>query len=150
MLARRRRLILLLAPLVVVFLAVSFVVARFLTTENRERAKLDDLLHLEAAGDVGGVLRSLQACDAACAAKVRAFVPRLAGPGAVKIARLDSGTSYSLGTAQGWSRVVWVRGVNAVPVVQCVLVRRSGSPLTGRSISLLRLNAPLANNEDPC
>jgi hypothetical protein len=149
-LARRRRLLVIAVPLAVAFLAASFLVARFLTIENRERTKIDALLRLQARGDVGGVLRALGACDPACAANVRAFVPQLAGPGAVKIARLDSHTSYSLGTAEGWSRVVWVRGVRSRPVVQCVGVRREGSPLTGRSVSLLRLTAPLADNEASC
>jgi hypothetical protein len=149
-LARRRRLLLIAVPAAVVFLALSFAIARFLTTENRERSRIYALLRAEADGDPAAVLDRLEGCNAACAAKVRAFLPRLAGPGEVKIARLDSGTSYSLGTAEGLSRVVWVRGVTARPVVQCVLVRRSGDPLTGRSVSLLRVTAPLADNEDPC
>jgi hypothetical protein len=149
-LARRRRLLTIFIPVLVVFLAVSFVAARFLTTENRERDELFGLVQREAAGDAPGVLSRLQACDAACAAKVRAFLPRVTGPGKVKIARLDSGTAYSLGTSEGWSRIVWVRGVDGIPVVQCVRVRRHGSPLTGRSVSLLRLTAPLADNEDSC
>jgi hypothetical protein len=149
-LARRRRLLVVAVPLVIVFLAVSFVVARFLTTENKERNAIYDVLRAEAAGDAGRVLEQLDDCDAVCAAKVRAFAPRLRGDAAVKIARLDSRTSYSLGDDTGFSRVVWVAGVKARPVVQCVLVRRRGSPLTGRSVSLLALTAPLADNEDPC
>jgi hypothetical protein len=149
-LARRRRLLTILVPVAVVFLGLSFVVARFLTTENVERDRLLALVQHEAAGDAPGVLSRLSACDAACAAKVRATVLRVRGPGAVKIARLDSATAYSLGSSEGWARVVWVRGVNGRPVVQCVRVRRHGSPLTGRSVSLLRLNAPLADNEASC
>jgi hypothetical protein len=149
-LARRRRLLTIAVPVAVAFLAISLAAARFLTTENRERDELFALVQHEAAGDAGGVLARLDACDAACAAEVRAFLPRVTGPGTVKIVRLDSGTSYSLGTSEGWSRVVWVRGVDGVPVVQCVRVRRDGSPLTGRSVSLLRLTAPLADNEDSC
>lgn len=150
MLAQRRRIVAIAVPATIVVLVVGFVAARWLTTENRERDALFALLQREAAGDVPGVLARLHGCDAACAAKVRAFVPRLAGPGAVKIARLDSGTAYTLGTSTGTSRVVWVRGVTSRPVVQCVVVRRQGGPLTGRSVSLLRLSAPLADNEDSC
>ena len=150
LLRRRRRLLVLAVPVAIVFLAISFFVARFLTTENSERDKLLALAQLEAAGDVGGVLAHLHGCDSACATKVRAFVPRLTGPGVVKIARLDSGTAYSLGTKEGWSRLVWVRGVNGIPVVQCVWVRRTGGPLTERSVSLQRVNGPLADNEDSC
>jgi hypothetical protein len=149
-LARRRRLLLIAVPAVAAFLAISFGVARFLTAEGRERDRVYVLLRAEAAGDERGVLRALTACRGDCAAKVHAFLPRVAGPGAVKIARIDSPTAYSLGIAEGWTRVVWVRGVTARPVVQCVRVRREGGPLTERSVSLLRVTAPLADNEDPC
>jgi hypothetical protein len=40
--------------------------------------------------------------------------------------------------------------VESRPVVQCVRVRRKGNPLTGRSVTLLRLSAPLADNEGSC
>jgi hypothetical protein len=149
-LAQRRRLIVIAAAATLVVLVVGFVAARWLTTENRERDAVFALLEREAAGDAPGVLSRLDACDAACAAQVRAFLPKVTGPGAVKIARLDSGTSYSLGTSTHTTRVVWVHGVDSRPIVQCVVVRRSGGPLTGRSVSLLRLSAPLADNEGSC
>jgi hypothetical protein len=147
---RRLRLLLLLVPAVVVFLAVSALVARFLATEGRERDRIYALLRLEARGDERGVLAALDGCDAACARRTRAFLPRLAGNGEVKIARLDSQTSYTLGHAEGWTRVVWVRGVTSRPIVQCVRVRRERGPLTERSVSLLRVSPPLADNEDSC
>lgn len=152
MLARRpsRRLVAIAVPVTLVVLVVGFFSARFLTTENRERDAIFTLLQREAAGDERGVLAALDGCDAACAAKVRAFLPKVTGTGAVKIARLDSGTSYTLGTSTGPSRVVWVHGVDSRPIVQCVTVRRQGGPLTGRSVSLLALSAPLADNEDSC
>jgi hypothetical protein len=150
LLAQRRRLLAIVVPLSLVVLAVGFVGARWLTTENRERDAVFELLQRQAAGDAPGVLARLEACDAACAAKIRAFLPKVTGEGAVKIARIDSGTSYSLGDATGTTRVVWVHGVDARPIVQCVVVRRRGGPLTGRSVSLLRLSAPLADNEGSC
>lgn len=150
MLAQRRRLVLLAVPATLVVLVVGFLAARWLTTENRERDAIFTLLEREAAGDQDGVIAHLDGCDAACAAKVRAFLPRVTGAGEVKIARLDSGTSYSFGTKTGTTRVVWVHGVDARPIVQCVVVRRHGSPLTERSVSLLRLSAPLADNEGSC
>jgi hypothetical protein len=151
-LARRpsRRLVAIAVGVTLVVLAVGFLSARFLTTENRERDAIFTLLAREAAGDERGVLAQLHGCDAACAAKVHAFLPKVTGTGAVKIARLDSGTSYTLGTSTGTSRVVWVHGIDSRPIVQCVTVRRQGGPLTGRSVSLLALSAPLADNEDSC
>lgn len=151
--ARRRpsrRVLAVVVPLTLVVLAVGFFAARFLTTENREREAVFSLLQRQAAGDADGVLARLRDCDAACAAKVRAFLPKVTGAGTVKIARLDSGTSYSFGDTTGPTRVVWVHGVDARPIVQCVVVRRHGGPLTGRSVSLLRLSAPLADNEGSC
>lgn len=150
---RRRRLLLVAVPALVVFLAISFVVARWLMTENRERDLVTELIRAQARGDAPAVLRRLAACDDACAARVRAFVPRVAGAGEVRIVRVDSDTAYSLGDREGWTRVVWARetgGETTRPVVQCVRVRRNRSPLTGRSVSLLRLTAPLPRNEDPC
>jgi hypothetical protein len=149
-LARRRRLVAIAVPVTLVVLVVGFLSARFLTTENRERDAIFTLLQREAAGDERGVLSHLHGCDAACAAKLHAFLPKVTGAGTVKIALLDSGTSYTLGTSTGTSRVVWVHGVDSRPIVQCVVVRRQGGPLTGRSVSLLALSAPLANNEDSC
>lgn len=70
--------------------------------------------------------------------------------GPVKIIRLDSDTAYTLGSAEGWTRVVWAPDVNAQPIVQCVRVRRTGGPLTKRDVTLLRLRPPLANNEGSC
>jgi hypothetical protein len=146
----RRRLLTIAVPAIVVVLVVGFFAARWLTTENRERDAIFTLLEREASGDERGVLARLEGCDEACAAKVRAFLPRVRGAGTVKIARLDSGTSYSFGTETAATRVVWVHGVDARPIVQCVTVRRHGGPLTGRSVSLLRLSAPLADNEGSC
>jgi hypothetical protein len=148
--ARRRRLLVIAVPVTLVVLVVGFLAARWLTTENRERDAVFALLERQAAGDEQGVLDDLEGCDAACQAKVRAFLPRVEGAGKVKIARLDSGTSYSFGTATGTTRVVWVHGVDARPIVQCVQVRRRGGPLTGRSVSLLAISAPLADNEGSC
>lgn len=150
MLAQRRRLLVIAVPVTLVVLLVGFVVARWLTTENRERDAIFTVLEREAAGDENGVLQRLDGCDTRCQAKIRAFLPRVKGQGAVKIARLDSGTSYTFGTKTGTTRVVWVHGVEARPIVQCVVVRRHGGPLTGRSVSLLRLSAPLADNEGSC
>ena len=71
------------------------------------------------------------------------------GRGEVKIARLDSDTAYTLGTSTGPTRVVWVAASTSRPSCSaCRPPRRQ--PLTGRSVSLLRLSAPLADNEDSC
>lgn len=109
------------------------------------------LLQDQAHGDAEGVLARLERCDARCAATVRATAQRFRGAGQVKIARLDSETAYSVfGRSEGWARVVWTLGEEGRPRVQCVRVLRDGNPVAGRSVSLLRLTAPLADNEGSC
>jgi hypothetical protein len=149
-LRRRSRLLVLAAPVVVLFLAASFVVARWLSTENHERDQLFALVQAEAAHDTEGVLAQLDDCDAACTAKVRAVVPHIPRGTDVRIALMESATAHTLGTAEGWTRLVWVPSQTARPLVQCVRVRRKGGPVTARSVSLLRLTAPLADNESSC
>lgn len=70
--------------------------------------------------------------------------------GPVKIIRFDSETAYSIGDDEGWTRVVWAPDVNAPPIVQCVLVRRTGGLFSAREVRLLRLRPPLADSEGSC
>ena len=113
-LAQRRRLLTIAVPATVLVLVVGFFVARWLTTENRERDAVFTLLRAR-----GGAATSAASSTASTAAtppaprRSRAFLPRVTGAGAVKIARLDSGTSYSFGDKTGTTRVVWVHGVDA-------------------------------------
>ena len=64
----------------------------------------------------------------ACAATVRASAVRLRRPGAVKILPIKSPTAYSLTGATGTTRVAWTV-IGKLPVVQCVVVRRTGNAL---------------------
>ena len=140
------------AAAVVVFLAISWALARFLTTESRERADVLDLLRAQTRGDAGGMLDVLApSCraDARCRASVVALARRMRRSGDPKIIAYDSQTSYALGGASGETRVAWTIVDRQLPVVQCVLVRRSGTALTGRRVSLLRVSAPI-DNESSC
>ncbi len=137
---------------VIVGLAVSFVLARWLTTENRERDAIYALLVDQARGDAAGVIGRLDGCatEPACVATQRRNAQRLARRGEVKIVRLDSDTSYALGTADGVTRVVWtVLPGSGSTVVQCVEVHRGGTALAGRTVTLRRLSAPIGR-ESPC
>jgi hypothetical protein len=140
-----RRAKLLIAVGVVAFLAISFVLARYLTTENRERDAVYGLLRDQARGDAKAMLARLDGCDAPCRANVQADARRLARPGAVKILAYDSSTSYALGSASGPTRVAWTIINRQLPVVQCVEVHRGGNVLTGATISLRRLSVPIDN-----
>lgn len=131
------------------FLVISGVLARFLSTENAERDQEESLLKAQARGDVNGMLRQLSGCRqiASCVATVRANASSLRRSGAVKIVSLKSSTAYSLTGATGETRLAWTV-IGRLPVVQCVEVRRTGSALSGINISLLSLSAPISNEAD--
>jgi hypothetical protein len=135
----------------VLFLAVSFLLARFLSTENTERDADLALIQAEARGDVAGMLAELSGCrtNPACVALVRANAanPRLRRGGAVKILSLKSATAYSLTGASGKTRLAWTV-IGKLPVVQCVDVRRTGNFLKGITINLTSLSAPIPNEAD--
>jgi beta-lactamase class A len=138
-----RRVKLLIAVGVVAFLAISILLARLLTTENRERDAVYALLRDQARGDAPAMLARLKGCNARCGAGVREDARRLARSGTVKILAYDSSTSYALGGASGPTRVAWTIVDRQLPVVQCVQVQRTGNALTGRGINLLALSVPI-------
>jgi hypothetical protein len=127
------------------FVAVSVGLARFLTTESDERSQVFALLKAQARGDAAGMLQRLHGCTRAraCRAEVAVNARTLRRRGDVKILSYDSHTSYALGSATGPTRVAWTIVDRGLPVVQCVTVRRTGTVLAGRSVTLLRLSAPI-------
>ena len=138
-----RRLPLIVAA-VLAFLAVSGLLARWLSTESTERDKVHRLLEAEARGDGRAMLAQLHGCeDAACRATVLRLARTIKRRGAVKIVYYESGTSYALGAATGKTRVAWTSLEQGLVVVQCVTIRRGGSALAGRSVTLLRISAPI-------
>jgi hypothetical protein len=136
---------------VLLFLAISAGLARFLTTDNLEREKDVALIKAEARGDAPSMIRQLHGCasNPACVATQRenAANPRLRRAGAVKILSLASATANSPGGATGKTRVAWTV-LGQTPVVQCVDVRRTGSALTGVDVKLLSLSRPIPNEAD--
>jgi hypothetical protein len=136
---------------VVVFLAISVLLARFLQAENVERDADLALIQAQARGDAQGMIEELSGCRASpgCVAAVRANVanPRLVRRGAPKILQLTSPTAYSLFGATGRTRLAWTV-IGTLPVVQCVTVHRSGDFLTGIKISLTSVSAPIPNEAD--
>jgi hypothetical protein len=134
---------------VVLFLAISGLLARFLTTENAERDDELALIQAQARGDVNGMLADLSGCRLrpSCAAAVQANASRLRRPGAVKILSLKSSTAYSLDGSSGKTRLAWTV-IGSTPVVQCVEVRRTGSIFKGITVTLLSLSAPIPNEAD--
>jgi hypothetical protein len=139
----------LIAAGVLLFLAISGLLARFLSTENVERDADLRLIQAQASGDVNGMLDQLRGCreSPSCLARVRADARNLRRSGAVKILSLKSSTAYSLTGAVGETRLAWTV-IGRLPVVQCVEVRRTGSFLTGIEVELLAVSAPIPNERD--
>jgi hypothetical protein len=136
---------------VLAFLAISGVLARFLSVENAERDDDEALIQAQAKGDAAAMFAQLTGCreSPSCAAAVKANVhnPRLLRPGNVKILQLTSPTAYSLTGATGKTRLAWTV-IGTLPVVQCVRVRRTGNFLTGIHVRLLSVSAPISNEGD--
>jgi hypothetical protein len=134
---------------VLAFLAISGLLARFLSVENDERDKDLALLQAQARGDSAGMLAQLSGCSgsAACVAVVRKDADSLRRPGEVKILSVKSSTAYALTGATGKTRIAWTV-IGRLPVVQCIEVRRSGNPIGGIHVALLSLSAPIENEAD--
>lgn len=142
---RRRVLI---AAGIAVFVAISLGMARFLTTEGRERSALVALVTAQARGEAEAMFDELDpACraDRGCREVVERNADRLRRDGTPKIISLKSDTAYAFGEATGTTRVAWTVVDEGLPVVQCVEVHREGSALAGRSVTLLSISAPIGN-----
>jgi hypothetical protein len=141
----RRALIPLAAVGVLVFLAISLLLARYLNTESEERGAVFALLQAQARGDANAMLKRLDGCARApgCVATTRRNATRLKRPGEVKILAYDSHTAYALGAKRGATRVAWTVIDRGLPVVQCVDVQRAGTVLAGRAIRLRGLSPPI-------
>lgn len=142
----RRPLVIALA--IVVVAGVGFLLALWLTAENRERNRIVRLLEAQVRGDARGMLAELDAgCaeDPACRATVERNARELRRAGEPKIIAYESETAHALGGATGPTRVAWTILDSGLPVVQCVTVRRGGTALTGRTVTLLAISAPIGN-----
>jgi hypothetical protein len=125
------------------FVAASLLVGRWLSTEGAERGAVLALLRAQARGDVVALLRRLACTDEGCRSQARANARRLRAQGELRVAHYDSGTSHALAATTAPTRVAWL-APGRRPTVQCVLVRREGDPLSGISVTLLRVSAPIA------
>jgi hypothetical protein len=136
----------LIALAVLVFLAISALIARFFTPDNLEREKDLALIRAETRGDAAAIIRQIDGCAKrpACVALARrnASDPRLRRAGNVKILSLSSQTANSPTGATGTTRLAWTV-IGQPPVVQCIDVRRTGNAITGVHVKLLGLSAPI-------
>ena len=147
---RRTRVLIVVGFLVFVFLGVSAMLARALSAAGTERNHVLDVAQAEARGDAGEVLRMTPACavQPACAVTTRAFVAKLKRPGDVEVLQYLPSVQVTFTRTTGTGRIAWRAGRQGLPVVQCVTVRRDG-PLTGNTVELLSISAPI-DNESAC
>lgn len=139
---------LLIAVAAVAFLAISFLVARWLNNDTVERAQVTKLLEAQIRGDADAMLRRLEGCDARCVAVARHNAEKLRAAGELKIALYQSQTAHALSSRTRFTRVVWFTP-GRLTTVQCVLVRRAGDMFAGTTVTLLRVTAPIGR-ESSC
>ena len=129
------------------FLAISVLLARWLSLENEERSDILGVLTAEVHGDGAAMLAALHGCDGQCRAVVASDARRLRRPGSVLILADQSPTAYALTSKTGFTRIAW-KVSGRLPVVQCIKVSRSGNALSGLAIRLLSVSAPIPPTAD--
>jgi hypothetical protein len=138
---RRAWLFALIGAGVIVFLVISALLARVFSVDDAERSAITSLVQTEAKGDAAGMIRQLYECSgsAACRARARTDAQQLRRAGGVLILQLDTSAGFSLTSTLGTARVAWRAG-SALPVTQCVKVRRAGNALSGLHVELLEIS----------
>ncbi|MDP2712962.1 MAG: hypothetical protein Q8O56_17260 [Solirubrobacteraceae bacterium] len=136
---------------VLVLLVASVFVARYLSNDTVERAKVTELLRAQIAGDASAMLARLEDCgDRACVRTVRDNAERLRRDAELRIALYQSQTAHAVASRTKFTRVVWFpAGSGSETTVQCVLVRRKVNVIAGTTVSLLRITAPIGR-ESSC
>lgn len=146
---RRPYVIASIALAVVLFLAISAVLARGFSVGGAEDAAITDLIKAEARGDTAAVISLISGCrtDPACRTRAATLTASLRHPGAVMIATLQPSASFSLTASVGTARVAWLAG-STLPRTQCVRVRHAGSVIQGFTVQLLRVSVRIATDAD--
>ncbi len=132
---------------VVLFLAISGLLARVFSADGAERGAITSLLTAQARGDARGMIDRIDGCeqDASCRARAVRNAAALKHAGAVSIIQLSPSAGFSLTSTLGTARVAWNAG-GSLPIVQCVRVRRAGNALSGLRIELLAISPKLAGD----
>jgi hypothetical protein len=146
---RRSYLISLIVVGVVVFLAISALLARALTLGGDEQAAITSLAQAEASGNPAAVIAAIDGCSASPACKERAnqVAAALRHPGNVSVIDFLPSSGFTLGPTLGTARVAWIAG-DSLPRVQCVLVRNTGNVLEGFRIHLLKVSVKIPGGDN--
>lgn len=126
------------------FLVISAGVARVLGAAAAERDAAIELVKAESHGDRRQVIARIEGCraDPRCRDRVTVNVARLHSRQKVRVLRLDGPPRLAVSSRAGTARIVWRAGA-ALPVVQCVKLRRSGDVLEGFRVQVLALSDPI-------
>jgi hypothetical protein len=144
---RRSYLFLLIFVAILLFLAISAVLARVFSIDGAERAAITSLIQAQARGDATGMLGQMHGCAQAapCRTRIEQDAGALHHPGSVSILEIQTSAGFSLTGTEGTARVAWQAG-RSLPVVQCVRVRRAGNALSGLHVELLELSARIESD----
>jgi hypothetical protein len=149
--ARSRRRLYLVGILLalLVFLAISIVLARVFSLDGTEQTAITLLIKDEAAGNRSAMIGRIKGChtSAACRARIANDAAELRRSGTISILQLNPSAGFSLTSTVGTARVAWRAG-SSLPVVQCVRVRRAGNALTGFQVELLKLSRRIASDSN--
>lgn len=134
---------------VVLFVAISGLLARVFSIDGAERSAITNLVTAEARGDASAMRAQIDGCStsASCQARVADDALVLRRTGSVLILQLNPSAGFSLGSTIGTARVAWRAG-EALPVVQCVRVRRTGNVLSGLRVELLEISLRIPSGND--
>jgi hypothetical protein len=148
---RRPHLIALILIGVLLFLAISALLARVLSVDSAERAAITSLVQAEARGDGRAMIEEIQNCGRtpACRRRVIEDALALSRRGRVAILELDPSAGFSLSSTIGTARVAWRAG-NGLPIVQCVRVHRAGNVLSGLRVELLEISLRIKPSSAAC
>ena len=146
--ARRVR-ILVIAVCLLLFLAISALLARVFSVDGAERTAITALVSAEARGDATTMAQRIYHCrrSSSCLARVAYDAALLKRPGAVLILELNTSAGFSLGSTLGTARVAWRAG-GSLPIVQCLRVRRAGNAISGLRVELLEMSARIPSAND--
>jgi hypothetical protein len=120
-----------------------------IAASNDERAVTVALVKDQAHGDTRAMIARIDGCQgsAACRAHAADLVRRLGAPGRVSILNVKA-PGFSLAGRTGTTRIAW-RTASNDPFVQCVRSRRTGDPLSGYTVRILSVSAPIGD-ESSC
>jgi hypothetical protein len=134
---------------VILFLAISLLLARVFSADGDERSAIEALLRAEARGDTRAMAAMIRGCaqSPTCQVRVSADAAALRHGGRLSILELNTSAGFSLTSTLGTARVAWSVG-NSLPRVQCVRVRRAGNAFSGLTIELLELSQKIKSDAE--